>query len=166
MRIAPRHPSPPARPAARTGCLALLLACTLLACAGAPGPRPSPELGPVEVVRLQLQALRRGGEDGIAVTYRFASPANKRAVGSLERFDRIVRSPSYEPMLGHVEVEIGPPRIRGGQALLLVGIRARDGSLHAYRFLLTRQRGGARAGCWMTDAVEPLGSRSPAGVSI
>jgi hypothetical protein len=59
---------------------------------------PSPSLTPIEVVEAQLAALQVGNVEGC---YRFASPENKRAVGSIEQFDAMLRrTPAYAPLLG------------------------------------------------------------------
>ena len=46
-------------------------------------------------------------DDGIAVAYRFASPANRAQVGPLERFRRLVHAPTYRAILGHRSSELG-----------------------------------------------------------
>ncbi len=47
-------------------------------------------------------------------------------------------------------------RIQGEEAAQQVTLTQRDGSRSAYVFGLSRQRGGACTGCWMTDAVLPV----------
>ncbi len=142
-----------------TGPAAAALVAALLAvgCAHEMRRFPDPEHGPATVVRLQVEALARHDEPqpgaGIAVAFRFASPANKSATGPLERFELIVRSPAYRPMLGHVAARYGPVFVRGDAAVQHVVITASDGSLLLYQFTLTRQLGGEFDGCWMTDSV-------------
>ncbi len=145
----------------------LLLATALLACAGGASSQPDASLSPSDVVRLQLEALaREGGSEGIAVAFRFASPANKQVTGPLERFIDIVRAPAYRPMLGHVEASLGPVHVDGSYAAQAVEIVARDGSRHAYLFELSRQQGGRFEGCWMTDSVVRLRSEPEPGTAI
>ncbi|GIT70838.1 MAG: hypothetical protein Ct9H300mP28_06520 [Pseudomonadota bacterium] len=64
---------------------------------------PEPELKPNDVVRLQLLAMQQNDDSdfGIEVTFRFASPANKKQTGPLKRFIRLVRNPSYHPLKPH-----------------------------------------------------------------
>ena len=56
-------------------------------------PQPSPELSPREVVQLQVEALGTNDEPfaqaGVKAAFDFASPANKRATGPLERFQTL-----------------------------------------------------------------------------
>ena len=128
---------------------------------------PSPALSPADVVRLQVEAL--AGDEanrGIAVTFRFASPANKEMTGPLERFIEIVRAPAYRPLVNHRAAEYGELRAKDGQAMQIVTVTARDGSVHAFLFLLSRQREGRWDGCWMTDSVHPLQVSQPPGLSI
>jgi hypothetical protein len=67
--------------------------------------QPSPNLSPVEVVRIQVEALEKNDvphpNRGIEIAFRFASPENKRATGPLERFIQMVSSPAYRPLLNH-----------------------------------------------------------------
>ena len=65
---------------------------------------PSPALNPGEVVRIQVEALRKNGplNEGIELTYRFASPGNKQVTGPLDRFVRMVSSAPYDRLLNHL----------------------------------------------------------------
>ena len=66
-----------------------------------PQTEPHPALSPRDVVRIQIEALRKNDTPyenrGIEVTFNFASPANKRMTGPLERFKVMVHNPIYEP---------------------------------------------------------------------
>jgi hypothetical protein len=66
-------------------------------------PKPSPELLPEDVVKIQLNALKHNDEKnhGIAIAYRFASPENRLHTGPLERFIRMLHNPLYAPMLNY-----------------------------------------------------------------
>ena len=75
----------------------LLLAAALFAATSAlmaadhlPQTKPDPSLSPQDVVSIQIEALRNNDTPyenrGIEVTFNFASPANKRITGPLERF--------------------------------------------------------------------------------
>ncbi len=57
-------------------------------------PAPLPKLEPAGVVRFQVEALRKNtvSNDGIELTYRLASPGNKRYTGPLDRLIDMVRS--------------------------------------------------------------------------
>ena len=121
------------------------------------GPVPSPELAPAEVVRIQVEALRNNtlSNDGIELTYRFASPDNKRNTGPLDRFIGMVRSAPYDRLLNHRRAEYSPMAVSGTQAQQVVVIIDAEGNEVGYVWVLSRQTDGPFKGCWMTDAVIP-----------
>ncbi|GIT72408.1 MAG: hypothetical protein Ct9H300mP28_22220 [Pseudomonadota bacterium] len=61
---------------------------------------PEPELKPNDVEKASTFCMKQNDESdfGIEVTFRFASPANKKQTGPLKRFIRLVRNPSYRPL--------------------------------------------------------------------
>lgn len=127
-------------------------------------PEPSPDLSPAEVVRIQVEALKRNDDPtpgaGIATAFRFASPGNRAATGPLPRFDRMVRA-GYADLLGFARAEYGDLTVTGDRAVAAVTLVQRDGRRVTYGFALSRQTAGDCLGCWMTDAVverpEPAG---------
>ncbi len=123
-------------------------------------PQPSPDLTPAEVVRIQLEALARNHTPyehaGIEIAFRFASPANKRNTGPLDRFIRMVHNPPYRPMLNHREAEYGKIEVRGREAVQPVILTTREGKRVGYVFFLSKQKGGPYDSCWMTDSVMPF----------
>ena len=134
---------------------------------GAEPATPNADFGPADVVTLQMQAL--GSNDipvenaGIEITFRFASPANKRVTGPLDKFATLFDSLAYAPMLNHRTLEVGPEDIRGYRAVVPVFIEAEDGSRLSYLFVLSRQAADNPecSGCWMTDSVYPLIATNP-----
>ena len=142
-----------------TAALVLLLASAGLALAASSDggdPEPSPELGPGEVVRLQVEALGRNDEPapdaGIEAAFRFASPSNRAATGPLDRFARMVKD-GYADMLTFRRAEYGPIHVEDDQAAQEVTLVQADGRRTTYLFALSRQAEGDCAGCWMTDGV-------------
>ena len=121
---------------------------------GAEGPSPSPEFSPLQVVRIQLEALRRNDspapDAGIATAFRFASGANRQATGPLRRFARMLKNSLYAPMIGHTSAEFGPVQAEGEVARVQVVLFGGDGQVAAYDFTLSRDDG---TGCWLTDGV-------------
>ena len=71
---------------------------------------PDSTFSPSEVVRVQLEALRHNDEQdrGIAVAFRFASPANRGNTGPLSRFIAMIKEGPYALMLGFREAAYGP----------------------------------------------------------
>lgn len=144
-----------------------LLAAALFAATAAPvvadhlpQTEPDPSLSPQDVVSIQMEALRNNDTPyenrGIEVTFNFASPANKRMTGPLERFATMVRNPIYAPMINHQTARYGKLMIEGEIAGIDVILISEDGAYVGYRFTLSRQHGNQYEGSWMTDAVVPF----------
>ena len=119
---------------------------------------PEPELKPNDVVRLQLLAMQQNDDSdfGIEVTFRFASPANKKQTGPLKRFIRLVRNPSYRPLLNHINATFLELNIEEDFAVQDVIITTSNGKRIGYRFRLSIQKGPLYPDCWMTDSVIPF----------
>ncbi|MCH2284320.1 MAG: DUF4864 domain-containing protein [SAR324 cluster bacterium] len=119
---------------------------------------PEPELKPNDVVRLQLLAMQQNDDSdfGIEVTFRFASPANKKQTGPLKRFIRLVRNPSYRPLLNHINATFLELNIEEDFAVQDVIITTSNRERIGYRFRLSIQKGPLYPGCWMTDSVIPF----------
>ncbi len=122
-----------------------------------PQTEPDPSLSPQDVVSIQIEALRNNDtpyEDrGIEVTFEFASPANKRITGPLERFKAMVQNPTYGPMINHRNASYENLVVEGDFAKIDVILTSKDGDYLGYRFILSRQHGSQHEGSWMTDAV-------------
>ncbi len=125
-----------------------------------PRTEPAPSLSPREVVSIQIEALRNNDspyEDrGVEVTFNFASPANKRLTGPLERFKVMVRNPTYGPMIDHRSASYENLVVEGDSARIDVILTSKEGVYLGYRFFLSRQHGNRYEGSWMTDAVIPF----------
>jgi hypothetical protein len=128
---------------------------------------PDPRLAPDEVVDIVLDALAQASDsapDGgaapapgaagpFALVFAFASPGNKAAVGSLERFEALVRDDAYRPLLHHRRAARGALRVDGDRATQRVVVTTARGDRVAYTFVLARQGSGAQRGCWLTESV-------------
>ena len=115
---------------------------------------PDPDLSPVEVIRIQLEALRHNDEQdrGIAVAFRFASPANRANTGPLARFIPMIKQGPYALMLDFRDATYGPLEAvadRARQRVTLTGAR----ETVTYWFYLSRQSEPPYVDCWMTDSV-------------
>ena len=150
-----------------TGFAALLLAAVPLLVSAAVSPQPTeqakvaapaPGLDPAEVVRIQVEALRNNSllDEGIELTYRFASPGNKRVTGPLVRFTAMVRSPPYDRLLNHRSARYGPLAVSDDEAYQRVIITDSEGEEIAYHWVVSRQSEGEFKDCWMTDGVVPV----------
>ena len=119
---------------------------------------PDPKLKPNDVVKLQLIALQQNDDSdfGIEVTFRFASPANKRQTGPLKSFIRLIKNPSYRPLLNHIKAKFLELTIEENFAVQDIIITTSKGKRIGYRFRLSIQKGPLYPGCWMTDSVIPF----------
>ena len=144
--------------------LGLLTFSTARSFAGSPGqpPKPSPELTPGQVIEIQLEALqfndRPAKDAGIATTFQFASPGNRKATGPLERFTLIVKNPAFRPLINHRIAGYGPLVVKGNLALRRVTVVAEDGQAIDYDFQLSKD---PESGCWFTDGVIPVPTKPP-----
>ena len=120
---------------------------------------PDPSLPPERVLEIQLQSLQRNDvpapDAGIAQTWAFAHPDNKRVTGPLERFAAMIKGPSFRMLLGHREHIIQTVVQTGSYALFAVTIVTAADRRVSYRWELSKVRSGAFAGSWMTVAVSP-----------
>ena len=125
-----------------------------------PQTEPDPSLSPQDVVSIQIEALQNNDipyEDrGIEVTFNFASPANKRMTGPIERFKVMVRNPVYGPMINHRSAKYENLVVEGEFARIDVVLISKEGEYLGYRFILSRQHGNEYEGSWMTGAVIPF----------
>jgi hypothetical protein len=150
--------------------------CVLMGSARAESPSkdlsPDPRLSPKEVVEFQLSALQHNDDPtanaGIEKAFRFASPANRLAVGPLDHFISIVHSASYNALINAQSDLVLQVDVQDSEARVSVRVVSSSGSQVFYLFLLSKQQDGAYANCWMTDGVikvEQPGDSSP-GVAI
>ncbi|SDJ97383.1 protein of unknown function [Halovenus aranensis] len=120
-------------------------------------PTPDPRHGPETVVEIQLEALADNDDPvenaGIKTAYNFASPANRRVTGPLDRFVRMVEGPRYAPMIDHVEAETDPVERSGEQAKQRVALTGSAGRTVSYQFALSVCDREPLDGCWLTDSV-------------
>ena len=116
---------------------------------------PNKHLTPEQVVKIQMEALQHNDtpapDAGIATTFDFASPQNKQATGPLDHFALIVKSPAYARMLNCKKITYDPILVEDEKAQQRVHIVAADGSKITYIFMLSLQKDGPFAGCWMND---------------
>jgi hypothetical protein len=146
-----------------TPCLIAILALAEFVCRpklADPAGRPAPELSPSDVVRIQVDALRRVDEPtpnaGIWTTFRFASPANREITGPYGHFLRVIKSPGNGPFLHARSARLSGERQDGLSAEVTVELEGRDGLRSRFTFSLSKQGPGPFKDCWMTDSVRPL----------
>lgn len=118
---------------------------------------PDPALAPENVVAIQLEALKHNDDPtpnaGIAQTYALAHPNNKRVTGPLPRFERMINSPAYRPLIGHTAHQI--ERVAGNDLVVRfrVVVETPYGSAVQYLWEVGRVLEGPYTGAWLTTAV-------------
>lgn len=112
--------------------------------------KPTPEVGPADVVQAQLKALR---EKDLASVFEFASPQNQAHTGPLSNFTAIMER-SYSVMIGHVEADVLSTFTVGlNRFQQRVAITGCAGKSAVFSWSLSKQEEGPFEGCWMTDSV-------------
>ena len=163
----------------KNACMALLLASALVlpATAASDGrsaaidlPRPSADLQPGEVVRIVIDALAHNdvpyADAGIETTFHFASPANRVVTGPLDRFTRMVKSPTYGIMVNHIDSEFSEVVFTANRAYQMVRLTAANGLSTVFAFRLGKQLEGEFKNMWMTEAVWPVAESEASGQAL
>ena len=118
---------------------------------------PDPALAPEEVVAIQLEALKHNDDPtpntGIAQTFALAHPNNRRITGPLPRFELMIRSPAYRPLLGHSTHQI--ERVAGNDMIVRfrVVVETPNGDVVKYLWEVGRVREGPDKGAGLTTNV-------------
>ena len=119
---------------------------------------PDPALSPAEVVAIQLDALQANEAEtdaGIAQTWAFAHPDNKRMTGPLPRFAQMIKGPQYRMLLNHRSHAITEVSRTDEEAVFAVTVTTPTGDVVGYRWSVAKVMGGEHAGAWMTTSVSP-----------
>ena len=93
-------------------------------------------------------------DNGIRVTFTFASPDNQQATGPIERFIPLVKNEAYAPLLNHRSCDVREVGVKDDQAVEMVTVVDAAGHAVRYVFQLSKQHdAGPLKDCWMTDGV-------------
>ncbi|MBL6781761.1 MAG: DUF4864 domain-containing protein [Alphaproteobacteria bacterium] len=118
---------------------------------------PDPSLQPADVVTIQMMALQNNdniSDDlGLRQTWVFAHPDNKAMTGPYDRFAKMLRNPTYLPMLNHRNFEIIDQRQEPGQVKFLIEMETPDNLLYRFVWVVKKVEDGDDIGNWMTSAV-------------
>ena len=121
--------------------------------------QPDPAFSPKKVVSIQLKALQRNdtpkADAGIRQTWAFAHPDNRRVTGPYARFQRMIKMPSYEILLGHQKHLIEKVEQTDEVARFAVTVTAKSGKVYGYQWEVGKIADGEYAGAWATTAVSP-----------
>ena len=130
--------------------------------------KPTPEINPEEVVKIQLSSLMNNNDPylnaGIEQTWEFAHPSNRAFTGPIQRFTQMMYAPSYAVMLDHKKHEIIEVKLDKNIAYFFIELTSIDGKMFGFKWTLekVKEEGGFKD-CWMTTAVStpmPLSTSS------
>ncbi len=120
---------------------------------------PHPDFAASDVVEIQLRSLQQNDtpyrDFGIAQTWAFAHPANKRMTGPLARFTLMIKSPNYRNMINHVSHKIEPVITTRDRALFAVSLKTAENLTMSFKWEVQKVKEGIHAGSWMTTIVSP-----------
>ena len=124
--------------------------------------KPNSALKPIEVISIQLSALKDNNNPylnaGIAQTWEFAHPSNRKYTGPLENFVKMMYAPSYVIMLDHTDNNIISVSNRDFITHFFVEITDKEGNKFGFTWTLEKVIAESKfKDCWMTTTVsQPL----------
>ena len=124
--------------------------------------KPNPALKPIEVISIQLNALKDNNNPylnaGVAQTWEFAHPSNRKYTGPLESFIKMMYTPFYILMLDHTDHNIIIVSERDFIIYFFVEIIDKEGKKFGFTWTLEKVITESKfKDCWMTTAVsQPL----------
>ena len=130
--------------------------------------KPTPEINPEKVVKIQLSSLMNNNEPylnaGIEQTWEFAHPSNRAFTGPIQRFTKMMYAPSYAVMLDHKKHDFIEVKLDKNIAYFFIELTSIDGKMFGFKWTLekVKEEGGFKD-CWMTTAVStpmPLSTSS------
>ena len=145
---------------------ALIIFSILLSSSTAEILKPSSNIRPSEVVKIQLNGLKKNDLDfkdsGIEQTWNFAHPNNKKVTGPLPNFKRMIKGDAYQMMLDHISHTITELGSSDNWAQFEVIILDKNKIYHKFNWQVEKYTlDGLLKDCWLTTMVSnpiPLGS--------
>jgi hypothetical protein len=145
---------------------ALIIYSILLSSSTAEILKPSSNIRPSEVVKIQLNGLQKNDLDfkdsGIEQTWNFAHPNNKKVTGPLPNFKRMIKGDAYQMMLDHISHTITELGSSDNWAQFEVIILDKNKIYHKFNWQVEKYTlDGLLKDCWLTTMVSnpiPLGS--------
>jgi hypothetical protein len=145
---------------------ALIIYSILLSSSTAEILKPSSNIRPSEVVKIQLNGLQKNDLDfkdsGIEQTWNFAHPNNKKVTGPLPNFKRMIKGDAYQMMLDHISHTITELGSSDNWAQFEVILLDKNKIYHKFNWQVEKYTlDGLLKDCWLTTMVSnpiPLGS--------
>ena len=120
--------------------------------------KPSPDIRADEVIKIQLKALMNNDipylDAGISQTWEFAHPDNRKFTGPLENFSLMMKSVSYQLMLGHLEHNLILVSENDNSSNYFIELTDKNGDLFGFTWVVKKVIStGKLKDCWMTSSV-------------
>ena len=117
--------------------------------------KPSKDLSAYDVVKIQLEALKKNNKDndGIKQTWLFAHPDNKKYTGPYERFKIMLLGEQYRFLINHSSHKINLLSNSPNTFIYRIEIIANDKQLFFYEWHVQKGSDDKCNDCWFTSAV-------------
>ena len=144
----------------------IILSIFILTKANAELIKPSSNIEPYKVVKIQLSSLMKNNypnkDSGIEQTWEFAHPNNQKYTGPLEKFKIMLKGESYKMLLNHLDHKIVAVQVGNGFADYEVTVLDVEKKYYKFNWRVEKyQLDGNLKNCWLTTMVSqpiPLGS--------
>ena len=120
--------------------------------------KPNPEIGPNQVVKIQLNGLMKNDEpnlnNGIKQTWEFAHPSNKKYTGPLSKFITLLKGQNYKMLINHLDNEIIEIFKTSNKYGFEVTILSNDKNYYKFQWVVEKYyEEGPLKDCWLTTSV-------------
>ena len=120
--------------------------------------KPNSEIGPNQVVKIQLNGLMKNDEpnlnNGIKQTWEFAHPSNKKYTGPLSKFITLLKGQNYKMLINHLDNEIIEIFKTSNKYGFEVTILSNDKNYYKLQWVVEKYyEEGPLKDCWLTISV-------------
>ena len=120
--------------------------------------KPNSEIGPNQVVKIQLNGLSKNDEpnlkNGIKQTWEFAHPSNKKYTGPLSKFITLLKGQNYRMLINHLDNEIIEIFKTTNKYGFEVTILSNDKNYYQFQWVVEKYyEEGPLKDCWLTISV-------------
>ena len=120
--------------------------------------KPNSEIGPNQVVKIQLNSLMKNDEpnlnNGIKQTWEFAHPSNKKYTGPLSKFITLLKGQNYKMLINHLDNEIIEIFKTSNKYGFEVTILSNDKNYYKFQWVVEKYyEEGPLKDCWLTISV-------------
>ena len=120
--------------------------------------KPNSEIGPNQVVKIQLNGLMKNDEpslnNGIKQTWEFAHPSNKKYTGPLSKFITLLKGQNYRMLINHLDNEIIEIFKTTNKYGFEVTILSNDKNYYKFQWVVEKYyEEGPLKDCWLTISV-------------